>query len=39
MLIAAKVAIDAHLWGAIGGLIFILLYWMSWRFTKQSTIS
>ena len=26
-LIAANVAIDAHLWGAIGGLIFVILYW------------
>ena len=39
MLIAAKVAIDAHLWGAIGGLIFILLYWLNYRLTKQSTVS
>ena len=38
-LIEASVAIDAHLWGAIGGLIFILLYWLSCHLTKKSTIS
>lgn len=30
-LIAAKVAVDAHLWGALSGLLFSLGYWLYWR--------
>ena len=30
-LIEASVAVDAHLWGAIGGLIFVIFYWIFYR--------
>lgn len=34
-LIEANVAIDAHLWGAIGGLLFVLLYWLTCHLMKN----
>jgi membrane associated rhomboid family serine protease len=34
-LIEANVAIDAHLWGAIGGLIFVLLSWLTCHLMKK----
>lgn len=37
-LIEASVAVDAHLWGAIGGLVFAVIYITLLRNTKQTVV-
>ena len=37
-LIGASVAINAHLWGAIGGVIAVMILFMIKSFTKKNTL-